>query len=619
MKKIKEKIPFIINVAVIVIPFMIVTNWVFNSLELNINPTLKFSVSGVVALIIFGLSLGIHTILHEFGHLVTGLISGYKYVFFRIWKYALVKENNNYKIKNFHIPGTLGQCLMAPPKRNEENEFPFLLYNLGGIIFNFIFAIVGIIIVFFNPINLLSSFFLGFSLVGIYLGATNAYPFMYVPNDGTNIKSLLRSDDSKKAFYNALLLNELTVKNKVTKRELKKYVSKDKYKDFEEPVVQGIVSEHVSVLIEENKLLEGLKLANFLLKQKNMSFILRDLIRLDKMAIFLLLGDKKGIESLINNKSFKKAFNSKGDSSIERLKYMYYSLYEKDNKNAETALSNFYNLTENSLINSNIEYDKKLIEYTNTRIHWEEKMLKLDSINSTNDYLKKLISEGSSVEYILSKTQTSGKGQRDKNFYSPEGGMYLSVKITPSEDTNLFYLTARAGILVVESIKKAIKKDVKLKWLNDLIYKDRKIGGILTESSFNSKGELEYVIIGIGLNLKRNEKIPDELEEIYGTLEVKNTEYVISAILYYLIPMLKELEKNVNIHEFVRKYNKYLYNINEEIFIINNDEIIKGKLKGIDKNLNIILDIDDTVNLYSYNDTKILYNYEETDKGESDD
>lgn len=614
MKKLKDNIPFIINIIIIIVPFLLVNNWVFKSLELNIHEGLKFSLSGIITFGFFAISLGIHTIIHEFGHLVTGLISGYKYVFFRIWKFALVKESGKIKIKNFHIPGTLGQCLMAPPSIKENGTFPFLFYNLGGIIFNFLFSIIGLIVIAFSPLGLFISFLLSFSLVGIYLGGTNSYPFGFVPNDGTNIQSLLRSDDSKKAFYNALLLNEKTVRDKVSKKELKKYVSKDLYKDFNEPVVQGVVSEYVSVLIEENKLLEALKLANFLLNQKNMSIILRNLLRLDKMTIFLLLGDKKGIENLLKNNSFKKALNSKGDSSIERLKYMYYSLYEKDENKSKLALNNFNKLSESTLINSSTEYDKKLIDFTDEKLYWENHMEKLDSTSSTNDYLKEKIETGSETESVIAKSQSNGKGQRSKSFYSPEGGMYISVKIVPEKDSDIKYITSRTAILVVESIKKALNKNVQIKWINDLIYKGKKVGGILTESKFSSNGELEYIVLGIGLNLIADKNIPKELENIYQSLEVKNLEYVKSAILYYLMPSLKTLEKDIHINEFLNKYNKYLFEKDKEIYIENNSEIIKGKLLGIDDNINILMDIDKEKTKFSYNNTRILYNYEEERK-----
>ena len=56
------------------------------------------------------------------------------------------------KIKNFHIPGSLGQCVMAPPEK-VNGDFPYLLYNLGGIIFNGLFSILSLVLVFVIPIN----------------------------------------------------------------------------------------------------------------------------------------------------------------------------------------------------------------------------------------------------------------------------------------------------------------------------------------------------------------------------------------------------------------------------------------------------------------------------------
>lgn len=79
----------------------------------------------------------VHIIIHEAGHLIFGLMTGYSYVSFRIGSYTLVKQDKKLKFKRFNIPGTAGQCLMMPPKII-DGKFPFVIYNFGGAIMNII-------------------------------------------------------------------------------------------------------------------------------------------------------------------------------------------------------------------------------------------------------------------------------------------------------------------------------------------------------------------------------------------------------------------------------------------------------------------------------------------------
>ena len=79
----------------------------------------------------------VHIIIHEGGHLVMGLATGWKYLSFRIGSIALVKRDGKLQWKKTTVVGTGGQCLMIPPEC-EPTECPFFLYLLGGGLFNII-------------------------------------------------------------------------------------------------------------------------------------------------------------------------------------------------------------------------------------------------------------------------------------------------------------------------------------------------------------------------------------------------------------------------------------------------------------------------------------------------
>ena len=96
-------------------------------------------------LLIIGLFLVIYVasylqvIIHESGHLVFGLMSGYRFGSFRIASFIWVKDQGKIKFKRMKIAGTGGQCLMSPPEM-VDGKFPVVLYNFGGALMNLIFA-----------------------------------------------------------------------------------------------------------------------------------------------------------------------------------------------------------------------------------------------------------------------------------------------------------------------------------------------------------------------------------------------------------------------------------------------------------------------------------------------
>ncbi|UTW54066.1 biotin--[acetyl-CoA-carboxylase] ligase [Kordiimonas sp. SCSIO 12610] len=106
--------------------------------------------------------------------------------------------------------------------------------------------------------------------------------------------------------------------------------------------------------------------------------------------------------------------------------------------------------------------------------------------------------------WITAKEQTSGRGRRGREWTSNAGNLYCSLlwrpALTLSDLTSLPFITA----LAVRDMFVSLGVDptsVKCKWPNDILLSDKKASGILIESSAKSKGQLDYVVIGIGVNL----------------------------------------------------------------------------------------------------------------------
>jgi hypothetical protein len=170
-----------------------------------------------VLVLIFFLGYILHMFIHEAGHLVFGLMTGYSFVSFRVGSHTLIKEDNRLKYKKFNIPGTGGQCLMMPPAL-KNGRFPFVIYNLGGGLMNLIVSILGILIVLFVPnvVFPLNAILVLGGLGGMFAAITNLIPLKIggIANDGYNILSMIRDEGARKGLYLQLWVNGLLSKGK---------------------------------------------------------------------------------------------------------------------------------------------------------------------------------------------------------------------------------------------------------------------------------------------------------------------------------------------------------------------------------------------------------------------
>ncbi|MGO1468481.1 MAG: site-2 protease family protein [Tissierella sp.] len=161
--------------------------------------------------LIFIVGFIIHIILHEGGHLVFGFISGYEFVSFRVGSFVIIKEKGEFKSKRYSIPGTAGQCLMMPPEKKNEN-FPFILYNLGGALFNIIVSAITIVIAMsLKELSWIKVILILTSGAGLIAAITNGIPLKIggMTNDGHNIMTMARDKDSRDSFYLQLRVNGL--------------------------------------------------------------------------------------------------------------------------------------------------------------------------------------------------------------------------------------------------------------------------------------------------------------------------------------------------------------------------------------------------------------------------
>lgn len=125
---------------------------------------------------------------------------------------------------------------------------------------------------------------------------------------------------------------------------------------------------------------------------------------------------------------------------------------------------------------------------------------------------------------IISSKQTKGRGRNGRAWESPRGGLYMSVLLRPpmwaGESHKLVYL---AGNATASALAGFIGKRIEIKWPNDLVYADQKIGGVLCEG-YSVGRELEFGIVGIGINTNVPGFVPDLAGKATSVLQITGFE-----------------------------------------------------------------------------------------------
>ena len=159
---------------------------------------------------------------------------------------------------------------------------------------------------------------------------------------------------------------------------------------------------------------------------------------------------------------------------------------------------------------------------------------------------------------IIARSQTIGKGRGTHSFYSPEGGIYMSVILSPDKLPTLEpdVITAYTGVTVSTAIECLSNLSPKIKPINDLFIDGHKICGILTESGIEfDSGMVQWIVVGIGINFDSDiSQFPEDLQSIVGSL-FKNGQAPISknqliAEIYSRLLDWSHIDKNQILEKF---------------------------------------------------------------------
>ena len=241
------------------------------------------------------------------------------------------------------------------------------------------------------------------------------------------------------------------------------------------------------------------------------------------------------------------------------------------------------------------------------------KLIKLDAIDSTNEFLKGLSNKQEVQNFIVvtAETQLKGKGQMGSKWNSESGKnliMSVLVKDFLFDNEAVFNLNVVVSLAVIRSLKKYDIPDLSIKWPNDIMSANKKIGGILIENSIKGDGTIMSVV-GLGLNV--NQIKFKDLPRASSLALICNVAFDKEEILLTIVSEMEEIIADYSVKDSIlwEEYTNELFRIGiPTAFADENETNFMGIIKGVSAigKLQIQLE-DDSICEYNLKEVQMLY------------
>lgn len=323
---------------------------------------------GTMALLLIALYVAmiLQIVIHEAGHLVFGLCTGYQFSSFRIGSFMLLKIDGKLKIRKFSLAGTGGQCLMSPPEL-VDGKMPVVLYNLGGCIMNLIASVIFAVIGYFMQENdIIFVFSVCMVIIGIASALTNGIPLQIGPmsNDGHNALSLGKNSKAMKALWLQLKVMEQQTKGVRLKDMPADWFAVPADEDMNNVLVAATAVFHANWLMDQLRLEEAAEYIEALLaKEEAVLGVYRSLLTSDRIYCELVVKKNTSEAIYLHNKEHEKFVKQmKNTPSIIRTEYVYALLAEKDEEKAFGYLKQFDKIAKSYPYPNDIASERELMD-----------------------------------------------------------------------------------------------------------------------------------------------------------------------------------------------------------------------------------------------------------------
>ena len=226
-----------------------------------------------------------------------------------------------------------------------------------------------------------------------------------------------------------------------------------------------------------------------------------------------------------------------------------------------------------------------------------QNIIKLISVDSTNDYLKKLTSNSEPLlegTVIMAEHQYAGRGQRQSSWQAEAGkNLTFSVILTPKRITpeNSFRLNIMVSVALNQALSKYVYSKLTIKWPNDIYFGNQKLGGILIENAILGNN-IKHTIIGIGINVNQLSFNYTLAGSAISLAQILHQQIDLPTLLHEICIELESvyLSMEQGKHLLATKhYVDKLYQFGTLAKYSHNGEIFEGTIQGITDNGMLII------------------------------
>jgi len=213
------------------------------------------------------------------------------------------------------------------------------------------------------------------------------------------------------------------------------------------------------------------------------------------------------------------------------------------------------------------------------------KIYYFEGVPSTMDTAMNLGIKGAAEgTVVIAESQTKGRGRLGRNWFSPKyKGIYFSVILRPKLlPSKVSILTLLAAVSVSEAIKKVTGVDIQIKWPNDILFENKKLGGILTELNAEMD-KVNFVVIGIGLNVNNDKK-----SLISGATSLREKLAQNTNRIELLQEVLRRIEANYSLLQhkgskaIAEKWRELATTLHKRVKVYSQNEHVEGEAVDID-------------------------------------
>ena len=227
-------------------------------------------------------------------------------------------------------------------------------------------------------------------------------------------------------------------------------------------------------------------------------------------------------------------------------------------------------------------------------------------IDSTNNEIKRIAEEGEKEGIVVSAgEQTCGRGRRGHVWKSPSSdSIATSILLRPCVHTeNVSRITILAAMAVCDAIKEKYDLDTKIKWPNDVLIKEKKVCGILTEMSAENN-KVRYVVPGIGVNV-HNMSFQEDIKDMATSIDMElkmagkkdnsSRKELTETIWKSFSGYYDKFIKTEDLNDVKIRYNNLLVNKGREVRVLDPKGEYNGVALGIDDTGALMVDTGDRI------------------------